>query len=278
MRSKGPLLFLVMALVMAAVAAWGAQRWMQAKAARVAASRLPVASVVVAATDLPAGAMLKASQLKVQHWPRSLVPPGAFAKPGLLSGRVLKTSLGKGEIVLASKLAPRGALGGLSAVVPEGFRAMTVRVDEVIGVGGFVQPGDRVDVLLTFSKGLFRQDPVTRTVLQDVEVLTVGHRVIGASKDKKARRRKVQVATLKLRPEQAERLALAALEGKVLLALRNHADHRELASTGIRLTALLPPPVKVEPAPVRPAPVATPPPRRPSVEVIKGTKRSQQDL
>ena len=138
MRGKTPLIFLALALIFAAAAAWGSHRWLAAQAQASVPAQAPTAPVVVAAADLPAGEPLDPSDLAVQHWPLGSQPVGHLSKPEALKGRVLKGPLVKGEVVLAAKLAPEGLAGGLSAVVPAGYRAMTVRVDEVIGVGGFV--------------------------------------------------------------------------------------------------------------------------------------------
>ena len=240
MRRKAPILFIFIAIVLAGAAAWGAQIWIKGQARRAAASQLGLRRVVVASVDMSAGHILETKNLTVQKWPRSSLPPGHFSAPGKLTGRVVRTPLVKGEVVLDSKLAKQGLGGGLSAVLPQGFRAMTLKVDEVIGVGGFVQPGDKVDVLLTFAKGSFRDDPITRIVLQNVPVLTVGSRVEGQNpKGKNLKRVKKAVVTLILKPEEAERLALAMLEGKVVLALRNQGDLLGSPTGGVRLTSLL---------------------------------------
>ena len=272
MARKGPLLLILLALVLAGVAAWGAQRWVQSRAAQAARQRVVLEPVVLAARDLPAGHAIKPGDLRVVRWPATSLPRGHFSSPAALKGRVPRTPLFRGEVVLAAKLAAKGLPGGLSSVVPSGFRAMTVKVDEVIGVGGFVQPGDRVDVLVTVERGPFRDDPVTRTVLQDVKVLTVGEKVaLKKNTGGKPRRHKAQVVTLQLTPAQGEALALAATTGKVLLALRNQADNQQAASPGVRLTALVPA-AAAEPVAQKHEEEA------PAVEVIRGTRRSQQSL
>ncbi len=274
MLRKGSLLFLALAIVLAAAAAFAAHRWIQRQGALAAASRIAMTPVVVAARDLPAGRSLSSGDLSVTRWPRAGLPPGSFHSMKALQGRVLKTAASRGEPILAGKLAPKGLPGGLSAVVPKGFRAMTVKVNEVIGVAGFVQPGDQVDVLVTIAKGPYQKNPVTRTVLQGVKVLTVGERVEASKGSKKPKRHKSRVVTLQLTPRQGETLALASHEGKLLLSLRNRADHTEQVSPGVRLSALLPVTsgkqgksqvVKVENKP-------------PMVEVIKGVVRVRQDL
>ncbi len=271
MARKGPLLLILLALVLAGVAAWGAQHWVRVQAARAARQRVVMRPVVLAARDLPAGQSIKSGDLRVVRWPATGLPRGHFSSPAALEGRVPRTRLFKGEVVLAAKLAAKGLSGGLSSVLPPGFRAMTVKVDDVIGVGGFVQPGDRVDVLVTLERGPFRDDPVTRTVLQKVKVLTVGEKVARNKRPgSKPRRHQAQVVTLQLTPAQGETLALAASTGKLLLALRNQADGRRAASAGVRLTSLVPL--------AGPQPAARAREQAPLVEVIRGTRRSRQSL
>ncbi len=277
MRGKTPLFFLALALIFAAAAAWGSHRWLAAQAQASAPVQPPSVPVVVAATDLPAGEPLDTGDLAVQHWPLGSQPMGHLSRPEALKGRVLKGPLVKGEVVLAAKLAPEGLAGGLSAVVPAGYRAMTVRVDEVIGVGGFVQPGDRVDVLVTVEKGPFRDNPASRQVLNNVPVLTVGEKIQEEGEGAKPKRRKVTVVTLQVLPAEGERLALAASEGKVILALRNQADQDRQDTKGVLLTALVPPPLTAAPQPP-PAAAAAPANPEPSIEIIKGVNRSQQTL
>ena len=185
MRAKAPLIFLIAAAVLAAGAAWGAHQWLRLEAAKATAQKLAMAKIVVANAELPAGQKLEASHLSLKPWPRRLLPAGHFKSLKLVEGRVLKSPATPGEVIIAAKLAPKGAAGGLAAILPDGYRALTVRVDEVIGVGGYVQAGDRVDVLLTFNRGAFRDDPATKIVLQNVSVLTVGETVVGGRKGKR---------------------------------------------------------------------------------------------
>ena len=277
MRSKAPLIFLIAAAVLAAGAAWGAHQWLRLEAAKATARKLAMSRIVVVNSELPAGQKLTASHLSLKPWPKRLLPAGHFKSIKQVEGRVLKSPATPGEVVIASKLAAKGAAGGLAAILPDGYRALTVRVDEVIGVGGYVQAGDRVDVLLTFNRGVYRDDPATKTVLQNVSVLTVGETVVGGRKGKKATITKVTSVTLKLKPEQAERLALSMLEGKVLLALRNQGDAADPKTGGVRLTSLLPGMVKPSLKAPAPREVAQAP-KRASVELIKGSKRQQREL
>lgn len=270
MLRKGSFIFLALAIVLAAAAAFAAHKWIERQGAVAAASRIAMTPVVVAARDLPAGQALTSGDLEVHRWPQAGLPKGSFNSANAIKGRVLKTAASKGEPLLMGKLAAKGLRGGLSAVVPEGYRAMTVKIDEVIGVGGFVQPGDQVDVLVTISKGPFQKDPITRTVLQGVSVLTVGEKV-AQNKNSKPRRDKSKVVTLQVTPLQGETLALASYEGKLILALRNHADSNELPSKGVRLTTLLPITTGKDGGEVKMDE------KRPSIEIIKGSVRTQQD-
>ncbi len=272
MLRKAPMLFISLALVLAVLAAWSAHRWIQARAIQAAANQVVTSPIVVAGADLPAGQRLEAKNLTVQQWPTGTLPAGYLSQPSQAQGRVLKGPLVKGEVLLANKLMPEGMAGGLSAVVPEGYRAMTVHVDEVIGVGGFLQPADRVDVLVTVNKGPFQNDPATRLVLQDVPVLAVGEKVQDEGEGSKIKRQKVSVVALQLKPEQGERLALSASEGRVILALRSQGDHQDHGTSGIRLTSLVPAALAAPPPPE--------PPKKetPTIEVIKGINRSLQPL
>ncbi len=276
MKRKAPFLFLLLALLLAGAAAWGAHQWMSAQAAQKAGPALKLAPVVVAQKVLPAGHKLTAQDLAVQRWPVANLPQGRFGKIQAPLGRVLKGPMFKGEVVLVSKLAPKGAASGLSAVVPRGYRAMTVRVNEVIGVGGFVQPGDRVDVLATIDQGPFREDPVSHCVLEDITVLTVGERIQRESKGGRAKQHKVKVVTLQLKPAQAETLALASSEGRVVLSLRNQVDRQGGGSRGVSLTELVPALSTKKPA--QAAENSSSRPQGETVELIRGVKKTQQTL
>ena len=291
MRRKGPLVFTFLAVVLALTAAWGSQRWLNAQARQAAASRIPEGKVVVAAVNLDAGQKLDRQHLSTISWPKANLPTGHYPNTKNLIGRVIKGPVVKGEVMLPSKLAEEGLTGGLSAVVPAGSRALTVKVDEVIGVAGFVQAGDRVDVYVTVASGNYIKDPVTRMVLQDVKVLAIGEQ-IQKERDpnsKNAKAKKVTVVTLQVDPVQGEKLALSSSEGKLHLALRNQGDRQDASTDGIRMTALMPAPVNTIPATVKPeepAPKAeekakaAPAPKitGPQVEVIKGVTRSVQSL
>jgi len=193
--------------------------------------------VVVANADLSLGAELKAEDVKVALFPEGQAPEGAFVRPDEVVGRGVIVSIVKNEPILPAKLASKEAGSGLPPVIPEGMRAVSVRVNEVIGVAGYVLPGTRVDVLATASPTNNPVDMTTKVVLANVQVLTAGTRLEQDQKDGKPVQ--VTVVTMSVTPEQAERLALASTEGKIQLALRNPLDQTAPATPGIKPAVLL---------------------------------------
>jgi pilus assembly protein CpaB len=240
--------------------------------------------VVVAAADLSLGAEIKAEDLKVLAFPAGQAPDGAFAQPQEIVGRGLIVPVVKGEPILPSKIAAKEAGAGLPPVIPDGMRAVSVRVNEVIGVAGYVLPGTRVDVIASMSPTSKTEDMTSKVVLANVLTLTAGTRIEQDQKDGKPVQ--VTVVTVAVTPEQAERLALAATEGKIQLALRNPLDQSAPATPGIRPAILLggvkaPVPssksASAKPKPGQPVTVAAAPIAIvPTVEVIRGDKREQQ--
>jgi pilus assembly protein CpaB len=202
----------------------------QARPAPEASTR---AQVAVAARDLEMGAVLQASDVALLDWPGGMLPSGYAATTVELVGRGLTVSLRANEPILGSKLADHDAGGGLPILIPEGMRAVSVRVDEVIQVAGFVMPGTRVDVLVTVNADGPAQ---TRTILQNIQALAAGQTI---ARDTEGKPQTVGVITLLVTPEQAERLTLGASEGRIQLALRNYADGREVGTTGARVTSLM---------------------------------------
>src|SRR5215471_5895377 len=193
--------------------------------------------VVVAAAELPLGTELKKEDLTVVNFPVGAAPEGSFNKPADLIGRGVISTIVKNEPVLAAKLASKEAGAGLPPIIPDGMRAVSVRVNEVIGVAGYVLPGTRVDVLCTESPTNQPQDATSKVILSNVQVLTAGTR-IEQDKDK-GKPQPVTVVTLLVYPEQSERLALASTEGKIQLALRNPLDQGAPETPGIKPALLL---------------------------------------
>jgi pilus assembly protein CpaB len=242
--------------------------------------------VVVAKNDLSLGAELRLEDLEVTHFPDGQAPAGAFVKREELVGRGVISSFVKNEPILPAKLAPKEAGAGLPPVIPEGMRAVSVRVNEVIGVAGYVLPGTRVDVVATASPNGSPQDATSKVILSNVQVLTAGTRM--EQDQEKGKPMQVTVVTLLVYPEQSERLALASTEGKIQLALRNPLDQGAPETPGMKQGVLLGA-VKAAPArqvasnsghkatPGKPvtqeAPAAAP---LPTVEIIRGDKRSAE--
>lgn len=279
MRSSKGLLMLLIAGLAGVAAVVFATRWVQAQAAG-------DGKIVVAGIDVELGSRLSPEMLRMVDWPAGSVPPGAFLDLKALEGRVVKTSLQRGEPVLESKLAPEGTKGGLSAVVAEGKRAMTVRVNDVVGVAGFALPGNYVDIMVnTQEEGANRADrdrTISKIVLERILVLAVAQE---ANRDT-TKPRVVNAVTLEVTPEEAEKLDLARSVGSLSLVLRNQIDPKMADTEGATKSRLLngaiaaapPEPVK-KPAPrpmvrrTRPTPVAsvaTAAEPRSCVEVIKG--------
>ena len=271
---------LAIAILAGGSLAYGTYNFMQAAPA--SAVEMKTQAVVVAAADLQLGTALKREDLQVIDFPEGAAPEGAFSEPSDLVGRGLIVPLVKNELVLAAKLASKEAGAGLPPVIPEGMRAVSVRVNEVVGVAGYVLPGNRVDVVATASPTESRSDTTSKVVLSNVQVLTAGTRMEQSQDDNKPTQ--VTVVTLLVNPEQAERLALASTEGKIQLALRNPLDQGSPDTPGIKTLGLLggKPPAAAPASRVARArrPEAKPqvdPPALaalPSVEIIRGDKRS----
>jgi pilus assembly protein CpaB len=237
---------------------------------------VPTKKVVVANSNLSLGRQLKREDLATLDWPAAAAPEGAFEDPAAIVDRGLIVSVVKNEPILPAKLASKEAGAGLPPIIPPGKRALSVRVNEVIGVAGYVLPGTRVDVVATANPTSRSEDITTKVVLQNVEVLAAGTRLEQDTPDGKPMQ--VTVVTLLVTPEESERLTLASTEGKIQLALRNPLDTETPVTSGIKPGMLLgnvqsrPFVVRRPAAPGQPAPIPPPPP---SVEVIRGDKRTQ---
>ena len=273
------------AIVTAAIASFGVYLTLK----RIPVREVEVARtfVVVAAHPLPTGVRLTRGDLKLVPWPASNVVPGAFSKIDSVVNRGLLSAVVENEPMIESKLVPAEAGAGLPSAIPHGMRAMSVKVNDVIGVAGFLDPGTRVDLMVTIRK---KEETTSRTVVSNVQVLTAGTRSDQQRpKDAKPSQAAAAVVTLLVSPADAERIALAQVEGQIMLSLRNPLDTEATPSTGVRTAALFgepvePPPPVVKAVSVRkappppPAPVAAPP--APSkiytVEAIRAAKRSEE--
>jgi pilus assembly protein CpaB len=195
--------------------------------------------IAVAASDISLGQRLTPDLVKIVDWPASSTPPGAHKDIAGLDGRVLRTSLLRGEAIIDAKLAPLGTTGGLSAVIGEGRRAMTVRVNDVIGVAGFALPGNYVDILVNTQRdgdnNSTRDKQISKIVLERILVLAVAQDV-GRDETKP---RVVNAVTLEVTPEQAEKLDLARSVGSLSLVLRNQMDPLAASTEGAMKSSLL---------------------------------------
>jgi pilus assembly protein CpaB len=240
--------------------------------------------VVVAAQPLTMGTRLDANHLRVVDWPSRNPVAGAFSDPKELVNRGLISAIAENEPITMTKVASLEAGAGLPPVIPEGMRAISVKVNEVVGVAGFVVPGTIVDVLVTVRESDGKQDqPMTRTVVSKVQVLTAGTKY-DQEKSKSGEPIPTSVVTLAVVPEDAERIALAGNEGKITLALRNPLDTLATDTKGVKLPALMrgnnPEPVidRVKNRVIKVVAPAAPPPQPTiyTVETIRAAKRSAE--
>jgi pilus assembly protein CpaB len=237
----------------------------------------PGVEVMVAANDLQVGSRVEERDIKIIRIPAVDLPPGAPRKRSDVIGHGVIIPISKGEFILPNRLAAENAGSGLPSLIPPGMRAVSVRVNDVASVSGFVTPGTRVDVLVTAAAGT--GDQQTTTVLQNVQVLASGHTLERSSTGEA---QNTAVITLLVTPEDAQRLTLATNEGRIQLALRNPVDTKQdevLAANAKGLFKGIAPPAPPPRAPVHRAPVlkTAPPPQTQregvSVEVYQGDKR-----
>jgi pilus assembly protein CpaB len=273
------------ALLLALVASTATYRYLSDKARVAERARLQTVGIAVAVVDIPLGSTINSNQIALTAWPKDHYPRDAVAEPGKAVGRVVRRDFLRGEPVTESKLVPTDKGSSiLSLKVPVGKRAFSVKVNEVVGVGGFIVPDSRVDVVVTIPRSDRGSDQVAKTVLMDVQVLAAGQ-AIEQTDNKPVT---VNTVTLAVDPEEAEKLALASNDGKIQLVLRNFTDTEKVMTSGVDKARLLasyrnPPPnpapersVRTTPRTVRRAP---PPVRRDYVvEVIRGSKRSEEKV
>lgn len=280
MKNRRALLMMALAVVLGLLAVLLASHWLlrQTPAGK--------GKIVVASTDVNLGQRLTPEMLRLAEWPAESLPQGALQDPAKLAGRVLKTSVLRGEPLSEAKLAPAGTLGGLSALITEGRRAITVRVNDVIGVAGFALPGNYVDIIVSTetmpdpNAPRAREQSISKIVLERILVLAVAQEV---SRDE-TKPKVVNAVTLEVTPGEAEKLDLARSVGTLSLALRNQVDPAAAATLGATKENLLPMmPTAAPPAVVRAPPrprvqqVRAPsPPKRDCITVINGLHASQE--
>jgi pilus assembly protein CpaB len=276
------LVILLCAFVVAAGASYLVYR-VAGNQIRAAGAHPPTNKVVVAARDLQIGTLIQESDLRMGDWSGAL-PKGAAAKVDGVVGRGVIANLYEGEPVVAGRLAPTGSGAGLAATIKQGLRACAVRVDEVVGLAGFVVPGMRVDVLVSGvpPNAPASEGPKVKTILQNIEVLSAGTNI---QKDAEGKPVQVQVVNLLVAPEQAELLSLASNQ-RIQLVMRNPLDTEIATPPSIAMASLFadsnaPAPVKARVAVAKaslPAPRVEKPavPEILLVEVLNGSKRTEQ--
>jgi len=228
----------VLAITAGGALAFGTYNFMQQQ--RPAETRsIPTRPVVVAAADLDVGAELRKEDIRIIEWPANAVPANAIGDPKDVIGRGIVLPVIENEPILPNKLSQVGAGGGLPPAIPPGLRAVSVRVNEVIGVAGYVLPGTHVDVVATVNAtGAGNSEVTSKVVLTNVQVLAAGTKIERDGSDKN-KPMPVSVVTLLVNPEEAERLTLASTEGKIQLALRNPLDKTMPVTQGVRPSGLL---------------------------------------
>jgi pilus assembly protein CpaB len=273
MKNTRALAMIAISLLAGLLAIVFAARWLNQQ------SNIATSKVAVAAVDLGLGQQVLPEQIKLVDWPSGSVPAGAFTDLTVLKERVTKIPVLRDEVILETKLAPVGTRGGLSAVIAEGKRAITVRVNDVVGVAGFALPGNYVDVIVSTKDDRKEKDDqnISKIVLEKILVLAVGEEAGRDDTKPKA----VKAVTLEVTPGQAEAIDLARSVGQLSLVLRNQVDANSVKTAGITKDVLL-----GITAPAAPTPVAYAPrpavrrvaagPRGDCVEVFNGRDRTQQ--
>jgi len=277
-------IFIVLALALTAggALAFATYNYVQKQGALPAPRGMATRHVVVAAADLAVGVELTADSLRTIDWPASSVPDGAMEDAKEVVGRGLILPVVRNEPILPMKLASKEAGSGLPPAIPPGLRAVSVRVNEVIGVAGYVLPGTRVDVVATLNPTSQTADMTSKIVLTDVLVLAAGTKL--EQPNDKEKPVAVSVVTLLVDPDEAERLTLASSEGKIQLALRNPLDRARPVTRGVRPALLIgtTPPVRqvsTRRTGSSPASVTSAPPpmaAASTVEIIRGDKRAHE--
>ena len=266
MKNTKAIVMILVSILLGLVAVVVAGKWVSDQ------TRIDASTVLIAARDIDVGTRLNQDMLQKTDWPAASKPDGIFQDMLELEGRVLKSHLVRGEPVLESKLAPEGTLGGLSSVIEEGKRAITVRVNDVIGVAGFALPGNQVDILVNAQDE--NRKPFSRIVLEQILVLAVAQDVGRDDTKPKV----VTAVTLEVSPQEAETLDLARSIGSLSLALRNQVDGQNVETEGRRIRDLLNDPLIVVATPTQKTVYRRRAPQSQSVAVIRGLHKSDTKM
>jgi len=274
------------AIGIAALATFGVYRVLENTKA---SSRIATRPLVVAAKSLPEGSAIDKTALSVREWPVATIPAGAFSSPDSLIGRVTRVAVFEGEAIVPGRLAPSGTGPGIEVKITPGKRAMALRINDVAGVSGLIQPNSRVDVLVNIRNEAKEGRLESKLFMENMRVLSVGTAV---ERDAEGKAIQAATAALEVTPEEAERLAIAASQGSIQLVLRGYGDPDSVrtkgANTGDILAQLGSAPTRVveapkarrtpAPRPAAPAPVVLAPEKPDSltVTVFRGGDRQQQ--
>jgi pilus assembly protein CpaB len=285
-RPKAVILVSIFALFFAGIAAWLTYDYLHKAMDSVQA--VQPQKIVVAAADIPIGTTITQPQLRETTWPKDSIPPGSAQQTGALTGRVAIRPITKGDAVTEQKLKPKAGAPGsgfMTYVVPQGHRAVTVAVNEVAGVAGFLTPNDRVDVVITTLRPDNEKENISKIILENISVLATGQ----VTDQKEGKPVVVPTVTLDLAPSDAEKLVLSASKGSLQLLLRNITDSSPTNSKGATIAKVL---YGLESAPkvvpirvvktvqtipvakASPAPAPTPPSH--TLEIIRGTEKSSR--
>jgi pilus assembly protein CpaB len=242
MKRYRPVAFFAVALLLGLVTSFFVFSWLQNEKNRLMAAPIPLSKdvqVLVSNADLSWGTKLTPEMMQLQEFPSGAIPEGHFTSLEAIKDRVLLIDVKRSELLLESKLAPLGTTsGGVAAVTDIDKRAMSVKVDDVIGVAGFIKPGDRVDVMVTIEpEGGKQANMMSKMILENVKVLASGTQMERKGKDEEPK--PVQVITVEVDVEEAEKLALASTQGKLRLALRNPLNSEKVLTKGANVGALL---------------------------------------
>jgi pilus assembly protein CpaB len=224
---------LLFALLIALIGSGVFTFWISKKFSKPVEAAPQTQKFVAAVKPLDSGATLQKADLTLVDWPAGNKLDGAFVKPEEIVGRTVLYPLAAGSPILDRQLAAAGAGTGLSTKIPDGMRAISLKTDQVVGVAGFLLPGTHVDVLVTFRTQ--NTDPVTATVLQDAEIIAAGQKM---QPDPEGKPTTVDVVTLLVKPNDAERVTLASAQGSVHFVLRNGSDHETVVDDPAQLSEL----------------------------------------
>lgn len=249
------------ALVVAAGATYGVYKLLQHNRE---SARIATIPVVVTLTDLPEGATIERNMVTANPWPVPTIPAGAFSSPDSVVGRVTRVAVFRGEPIVPGRLAPVGTGPGLEVKITPGKRAMALRINDVAGISGFIQPNSRVDVMVTLANQKDGQrQQVAKLFMENMRVLSVGHEV---QRDAQGKPINAATATLEVTPEEAERLAVASSQGSIQLVLRGYGDPDSIDTKGATSRDVLSQLRLDQPTPARTVSRPAPRPRRPEPE------------